>query len=248
MKTVTATAVRTRSTGLLFAALALAAFAPMAHAQDSNVNATNKYTWGENIGWMNWRDAGNPVTSQGAVIRSTFLSGFVWAENVGWINLGDGTPAGPGVQYANVNGTDFGVNRNSVTGNLTGFAWGENIGWINFGGGALATPAQPARFVAGRLNGFAWAENVGWINLSLTDAGKFVSAIIPCGLSDIAGPGPSVGPDGELTADDIILFISRFSASSPLADIAGPGPSVGPDGELTADDIILFINRFTAGC
>jgi GH15 family glucan-1,4-alpha-glucosidase len=67
-------------------------------------------------------------------------------------------------------------------------------------------------------------------------------------LADIAGPGPSDGADGELTADDVILFISRFTASDARADIAGPGPTLGADGEFTADDIILFINRFTAGC
>ncbi|HZW07806.1 MAG TPA: hypothetical protein VFF65_11850, partial [Phycisphaerales bacterium] len=122
----------------LLASIALAAAASPALAQLSNIDATNKFSWGENIGWMNWRDAGNPATSQGAVVRARYLSGFVWGENVGWINLGDGTPAGPGGQYANVNGTDFGVNRDPATGNLSGFAWGENIGWINFSGGALA--------------------------------------------------------------------------------------------------------------
>jgi hypothetical protein len=72
----------------------------------------------------------------------------------------------------------------------------------------------------------------------------------PCpNASDIAGPGPTAGADGELTADDIILFINAFTANNlTIADIAGPGPSVGADGELTADDIILFITRFTAGC
>ncbi len=69
-----------------------------------------------------------------------------------------------------------------------------------------------------------------------------------CSLSDVAGPGPSVGFDGELTADDIILFISWFTANNALADVAGPGPAPGADGEFTADDVILFINRFTTGC
>jgi len=74
-------------------------------------------------------------------------------------------------------------------------------------------------------------------------------ALLPrCTQSDIAGPGPTTCPDGELTADDVILFISYFTASNLLADIASPGPVAGSDGELTADDIILFINRFTAGC
>ena len=70
-----------------------------------------------------------------------------------------------------------------------------------------------------------------------------------CGLSDIAGPGPAAGFDGELTADDIIFFINGFTANNlPVADITGPATPGVPDGELTADDIILFIGRFTAGC
>jgi hypothetical protein len=77
---------------------------------------------------------------------------------------------------------------------------------------------------------------------------RYINGVCTCGPSDIAGPGPTVGPDGELTADDIILFISWFTASDTRADVASPGPVAGPDGELTADDVILFINRFTAGC
>ncbi len=83
---------------------------------------------------------------------------------------------------------------------------------------------------------------------SVTSVPATVTLIPPCSSSDLAGPGLSPGHDGELTADDIILFISRFIAGNVLSDIAGPGPSVGADGELTADDIILFISRFTAGC
>jgi len=76
---------------------------------------------------------------------------------------------------------------------------------------------------------------------------------VACGPSDIAGPGPVGGFDGELTADDIIFFITNFTSNDlAVADVASPGPTPGGDGELTADDIILFINRFTqfstSGC
>lgn len=68
-------------------------------------------------------------------------------------------------------------------------------------------------------------------------------------LADVAGAGQTPGADGELTADDLILFISAFVADNkPLADIAGPGQNVGPDGELTSDDIIVFVSSFVAGC
>ena len=122
-------------------------------------------------------DAGEPEGARGIFAGPFFLSGFAWAENVGWINMGDGTPA-DGVAYANLNGTDFGVNVNPATGALSGYAWGENIGWINFGDG---TPANGVNYANvngtdagvnhnaanGLLSGFAWSENAGWLNLAM---------------------------------------------------------------------------------
>ena len=57
----------------------------------SNILFDYKFGWGENIGWLNWRDANGTV--DGVVVHQTFLSGYVWSENVGWIFVGDGTPA-----------------------------------------------------------------------------------------------------------------------------------------------------------
>jgi hypothetical protein len=66
--------------------------------------------------------------------------------------------------------------------------------------------------------------------------------------ADIAGPGQVQAPDGQRTADDLIVFVNRFFAQSPLADIAGPGQAPGADGEWTADDLIVFVNRFFSPC
>jgi hypothetical protein len=81
-----------------------------------------------------------------------------------------------------------------------------------------------------------------WLSLS----GQAV--VVACGPSDIAGPGQSLGFDGELTADDIIVFLNAFFAGDPIADVAGPGQDPNSDFEFTADDIIVFLNRFFAGC
>jgi glycerophosphoryl diester phosphodiesterase len=74
------------------------------------------------------------------------------------------------------------------------------------------------------------------------------SLMLPRCQADVAGPGLTLVPDGELTADDVIVFINWFSTGNLRADIAGPGVQPGFDEEYTADDVILFINRFTAGC
>jgi len=160
------------------------------------IDPANKFAWQENAGWTNWADAN--LGTQSVLIDSTYLSGFIWCENLGWVNTGDGTPTN-GISYANVNGTDFGVNVDGL-GNLTGFAWGENVGWINFSGGALATPAQPARidFGTSRLRGYAWCENLGWLNLD--DATHFVGVIIgTCGSPDFDGDGDQ-GTDLDIEA------------------------------------------------
>jgi hypothetical protein len=230
------------STALLTACLATAA------AAQSNVTNTNKFAWGENIGWLNFRDAGNPAGTQGARIGVRTLSGFVWSENTGYINLGSGSPAN-GSQYANTSGTDFGVNRDANTGALSGLAWSENLGWINFGPWSGGSTATAPKALANRLSGYAWSENAGWINLDLTASGLFVAYTAKCSLADVAGLGGTVGGDGQLSADDVVVFLGAFFAGNmSIADIAVLGGQAGQDAQLTADDIVLFLSTFFAGC
>lgn len=200
-------------------------------AQSTIVSATDKFSWSENGGWMNWRDAASPLGNQGALFLASIASGFVWCENVGWINLGDGSPAN-GVAYTNSSGIDFGVNVAAGTGHLSGFAWGENAGWINFAGGALAAPPNPARLDAdaGRLRGYAWGENVGWINLD--DSTHFV------GLDFCAC---DFNMNGTLNSQDFFDFIAAFLSSLPAADFNN-------DAEVGSQDFFDFSTCFFAGC
>jgi hypothetical protein len=118
------------------------------------------------------------------------------------------------------------------------------------------TPGRNAIFgtwpLAG-INSPQWFEPrivVGSVVINGVSGNFFIRAIVsgtPC-TADIAGAGATPDPDGELTADDIIVFIARFTSGNVRADIARPGPAAGPDGELTADDIIFFVQSFVAGC
>lgn len=194
------------------------------HGQ-SNINATDKFSWAENAGWFNWRDANG--TLDGVSVEATFLAGFVWGENIGWINLGDGTP-GTGTSYANIDGSDFGVNRGG-SGDLTGFGWGENIGWVNFDTSGLG--ANRARFdaAANRFRGYVWGENVGWINLD--DGVAFV------------GVEP-LGPPNNDCADAISLMPGVTEVfDTSLASNDGPTPVCGG---MTAPNDIWF--TYTADC
>lgn len=134
----------------------------------TSIDSVLKYSWAENVGWLNWRDAN--AGAQGVAYHGTHLSGFIWGENVGYVNVGGGS--GP---YANTNDTNFGVNVLGG-GNLSGYAWAENLGWVNFDTAPqLAAFSQQARYDAGagRFRGYAWSENVGWLNLD--DPTKYVA-------------------------------------------------------------------------
>ena len=168
----------------------------------TNVDTVYKWGWGENIGWMNWRDANGGT--DGVYIGVKILSGYIWAENVGWVDTGDGTPAG-GDHYANVDGTDYGVNVDNSD-DLYGLAWGENIGWVNFDtrdkGIERASVDRPNH----RLRGYVWGENVGWINLD--DGSHYV---VYCSCGDIDGNG------GVVDLSDFNTFAVCFGLRAPTA-------------------------------
>jgi hypothetical protein len=204
--------------------LAVFTLAPSLFAQ-SNVDPDDKWSWSENCGWMNWRDAGEPAGALGVALESTHMRGFVWGENIGWINVGNG--GGP---YLNTTGANFGVNVDAE-GLLWGYAWGENIGWINFEGGALASPSNPARIEEGRLRGYAWGENIGWINLD--DANAFVAFTPSC-------PGDVTG-DGLVNLADLNLVLANFGTMTNSGDATG-------DGQVNLADLNLVLANFGADC
>ena len=46
----------------------------------SNIDSTNKFGWGENVGGTNWRDADS--TNAGVVVSGTFMGGFIWGRAI----------------------------------------------------------------------------------------------------------------------------------------------------------------------
>ena len=249
----------------LSAGVLLLAAAP-ALAQ-SNVSTTNKHAWGENVGWLNWRDANN--TAQGVRFKGNHLTGYVWGENIGWINVGNGVVS-PGTQYANTNNTNFGVNVDPITGLMSGYAWGENVGWINFDtDAALGAFNQEARYDSGsdRFRGYAWGENIGWINLDSGESTKYVGFC----QADVTTTGTSPGDpdygvsDGNVDLADLLYFVNIWNTdlgtptASPnsIANTTTTGSSMGgagfgvPDTNVDLADLLYFVNEWNAnlgGC
>ncbi len=134
---------------------------------DTTVSDTDKYSWGPNIGWLNWQ--GDKI--HGVEFDNThYLSGYIWSANCGWINLGDGSPTN-GTAYANDSVDDFGVNISGGDGTyyyLTGYAWSVNLGWLNvnaYGDFAARFGASVPPVIKksdGILRGYIWSANAGW--------------------------------------------------------------------------------------
>jgi len=139
------------------------------YPQTSNIDPTEKYAWGTNVGWINFLPSDGGVT-----IYTDHLEGYAWSENVGWIRLGTYNSGGSHT-YENTSNTNYGIN-NDGEGNLSGYAWGTNVGWINFNpsNGGVAIAMEPA----GAMSGYAWAENIGWIHFANSAAVTYQVATI----------------------------------------------------------------------
>lgn len=195
----------------------------MSAAAQTTINTANKYSYGANIGWMDWRGDG----TNGAVVSAYVCSGSIYSPNVGWINLGSGVPAN-GIQYQNNSATDFGVNL-SNTGKLRGFAYGANIGWINFEN--LGDPH--INLLNGKFGGSVFSANCGWISLSTLFSYVQTDTVQPGadtdgdGLPDAweltyygglaGGPGADTDGDGQTSLEEYLAGTNPNNSSSVLA-------------------------------
>ena len=100
-------------TKLIFVILGALVLPLTTFASTGTIDATSKYAWGNNTGFVNF----NPTNGNVSVTDSA-LTGDVWSDTYGWINL---NPSHAGVM-------------NNGTGVLSGNAWGQNTGYISFSG------------------------------------------------------------------------------------------------------------------
>jgi hypothetical protein len=152
---------------------------------------------------------------------------------------------GDGLNPLGVSSLSFGDTQPARASAGAGVAEGDGRdGVLGAGTYYVGVTGYPASVGAAR---FAMATAGGSAGTARINV-RFGGLVAGCGPSDVAGPGQQPGADGELTADDVIVFISWFVAADARADVSGPGQQPGADGEFTADDVIVFISRFVVGC
>ena len=210
---------KTKSIVQLTVALLVSAFSlqpsALLHAA-TTINPANKFSYGANFGWMDWRGD----TNNGVVIGVTFCSGYIYSANVGWINLGSGAPTN-GVQYLNLSANDFGVNVDTF-GNLSGYAYGANIGWIAF----ESTGTPVVNFGSGNLNGYAWGANVGWISLSNAVAFVQTASLAPANDLCSGAIGLTNGPVACHRSAKVCGSPTRRCSTAPSPSAPAPVNSI----------------------
>ena len=176
----------------------------VAQAATGNIDATNKWAWGTNVGWINF----NPTHGGGVTVYSDHLEGYAWGENIGWIRLGTYTGGGSHT-YANDAANTYGVNNSSGT--LSGYAWGTNVGWIKFNpthGGVTINSST------GKFDGYAWGENIGWIHFKGPGYGVAEYRYVPVGgivvpVNKVGLLVPWMGVVGLAAVGGVLLLRAR---------------------------------------
>ncbi len=180
-----------------------------ASAVTGTIDATNKYAWSNNMGWINFG-----CTNCNVQVKDAFITGYAWSVDYGWINLAP---------------TLGGVHNNGL-GVLSGYAWGANIGWINFTGVSINS--------SGYFTGTATGDNIGTLNFDCTETGCPVTtdwrpAHLTFNLSDTSiGFGQlsssaaryatsSAGGSSSDTADALTFSVSTNAASGYTVTIDG---------------------------
>jgi len=168
------------------AALGVLLLAASGSSLAASIDPTDRYAWGENLGWINHRDGSGAVQ-----VYADHLEGFAWAENLGWVRLGSHSGGGAH-SYANSGPDDWGVNR-AGDGVLSGYAWSETAGWLNFG---AASGGVAIDLASGAFSGYAWGENLGWVKFA-GSAPDYRVALARRSVLAASGGNGSVGGGGD---------------------------------------------------
>lgn len=105
---------------------------PGVHASTGTINATDKYAWSENGGWINFN-----ATSSNVIVSDTNITGYAWSQKFGWIHL---------------NPTSAGV-TNTIGGDLGGYAWGEQTGYIDFSAVSINASGEFSGYATNPITG-----------------------------------------------------------------------------------------------
>jgi hypothetical protein len=193
-----------------------------ASTTDGTIDSTNKYAWGNNLGWVNFGTAGGNVH-----VTSAGLTGYAWSANYGWINL---APAQAGVS-------------NTCTGALTGYGRGQNVGYVNFGGVSINASGKFAGTAVVSGGGGLGSLTFDCINCNVTTDWRYCSSGSGGGGSGGSGGGGGTGGGtGYFGTSTIPVATSPYTP--PTGSYCDAQARIGDfncDGRIDLIDLSIFL-------
>ncbi len=184
-------------------------------------------------GARQWGEGGAPITSlsssQTSFVRTTKTSGgamVAWFEAVG--------PMAANVRAAMVDET--GAVVGSVVTVDTNFASKTRLSAAATADGSMAL-----------VYGEASAGDLDIRSLRMNPDGSLGVSVPTC-VADVDDGTGTGTPDGGVTIDDLLYYLSIFNLGQVSADVDDGTGTGTPDGGVTIDDLLYYLARFNAGC
>lgn len=154
-------------------------------------------------------------------VRASVL-GFDGVDRRGWIGFNDAASEG-------------------------NFVWssGEAASYTNWNGGEPNNAGGVENFTEMLGGSGAWNDQPDGGN------GFGQVPIVEYGVTCIADVDDGTGtgtPDGGVTIDDLLYYLTIFADGSVRADVDDGSGTGTPDGGVTIDDLLYFLTRFADGC
>lgn len=214
----------------------------------------------DNLGTMGGYSYAYAANSDGSVVvghcgafpfgDNSFYRAFRWTPAHGMLNLGTLPGGGDSWAYGVCGDGSAVVGYVSMPDEAHAFLWTTTLGIVDLNTYLPSLGIDLSGWTLKFANGIS-EDGLTIVGLGIHN-GRYeawaASISQACNRADVASLGGHRPPDGQLTADDLILFLSAYFAGQPLADLAGSGGVLGRDGTYTADDVIVFLAAFFAGC
>lgn len=141
----------------------------------------------------------------------------------------------------------------SGTGTVT-YQWQQAAGnsWQNLANGrhGLRGTIAGATSATLVLNGISGDQATSYRCVLTNACGCAYSAAVPLTVcvGDVDNGSGNGVCDGGVTIDDLLYYLSEFSAGTTRADVDDGSGHGTPDGGVTIDDLLYYLFRFEAGC
>ncbi len=149
------------------------------------------------------------------------------------------------------------LNRANAPGTVSGLTFQSVGNVLDISGNLFCTAddqALPAGGSNGVLSGSIAADVTAIMWIEVLTPGAFVVScsghdysIGGCAADVDDGSGSGV-PDGGVTIDDLVYYLSEYETGGVRADVDDGSGTGTPDGGVTIDDLIYYLTRFELGC